>query len=99
MIKNKRHIIIGSVFFIIHSFYFFFSYKCSHFDYYYYTPFFKFSKKVIIIVFIIMLVLKFTKLLAISKRHIYLYLYYVVIFYLSAFIGGITWMIVFNVQL
>ena len=97
--KNKCHIIIGSIFFIAHALYFFFSYKWSHFDYYYYIPFFEFTKKIIIIVFIIMLVFKWTKLLKISKRHIYLYIYYVVVFYISAFVGGITWMIVFNVQL
>ena len=97
--KNKRHIIIGSIFFIIHFLYNFFSGEWPHFDVDYYQEFFAYSLKVTIIVFIIILVLKLAKLLTVSKRYIYLYMYYAVIYYISAFLGNIIWMIIFNVQL
>jgi hypothetical protein len=58
----KRHTIIGSIFFIIHTLYNFFSGKCSHFDYYYYIPTMEFLEKAAIIVFIAILLLKWTRL-------------------------------------
>ena len=97
--KNKRHIIIGSIFFIIHFLYNFFASKWPHFDVDYYQKFFACSLKIIFILFILILILKFAKLLIIPKRYMYLYIYYAVIYYISEFLGVITWMIVFDVQL
>ncbi len=93
--KNKRHIIIGSIIFIIHFFYNFFAGKWSHFNYYYYIPVIEFLEKAVIIVFIIMLMLKWIKLLVISKRYMYMYIYYVIISYSSGFLGNIIWLVIY----
>ena len=83
--KNKNHIIIGSIIFVIHTLYQFFSGRWSHFDIYYYMPAMEFLEKAAIIVFIAMLLLKWTKLLTINKRIIYIF--FVVIILIAG--GGI----------
>ncbi len=85
----KQHIIIGGIIFIINTLYVFFAYKWSYFDIHYYIPAMEFLEKVAIIAFIIILLLKWTKLLAISKRYIYIYVYYVIISYSSGVFGDI----------
>ena len=87
--KNKRHIIIGSIIFIVNTPYNFFA--DGWFYHYYYAPAVKFLflKKVVIIVFILTLLLKWTKLLLISKRYIYIYAYYAIIVYSSGMLGDI----------
>ena len=87
--KNKYHIIIGSILFITHTLYNFFAGSWPHFHYYYYRIFSLYSKKIIMIVFILMLILKWTKLLLISKRYIYIYAYYAIIVYSSGMLGDI----------
>ncbi len=78
---------MGSLIFITHTLYNFFASEWSHFNLDYYMPTIIFFKKAIIIIFILMLILKWTKLLVISKRYIYLYIYYVIIAYSSGVLG------------
>jgi hypothetical protein len=83
----KRHIIIGSIIFIINTIYNFFADGWLYHNYY--APITIFLEKPTLIVLICILLLKWTKLLAIKKRIIYIYIYYSLLYYGSGLLGNI----------
>ena len=81
----KRHIIIGSIIFVIHTLYSFVADGWFYTDYY--SPTVEFLHKPAILVFILMLLLKWTQLFKINNRIIYIYVYYSVIYFGSGVLG------------